>query len=406
MSIVAIQKFAKKLLGKYWTSYASLGDSFLENLQGLTTLKIYSADAQKHQEMNEEAENFRRITMKVLSMQLNSVTVMDIVAYGGAAIGSIVALYHFADGSLSLAGVICIILLSAEFFLPLRLLGSFFHIAMNGIAASDKIFRLLDLEVGEEGQTVMSGDEINIQIRNLSFAYEKDRMILQDIDMDLVSGSFSAIVGESGSGKSTLAKAILGIARGYHGDLMISGIQRNNIQDTSFWNRVVYVSHQPFLFKGTIRENLSIANVQASSEEMIQVLKKVALFEFLQTQNGLDTMLEEGGNNLSGGQKQRLSLAIALLKQADCYIFDEATSNIDVESEECILRIIKELAQKTMVIMITHRLSAIRNCDRIFVMDNGRLVEQGSHEELMNQKLYRQMYTSQMTLEAYRGGAQ
>lgn len=405
ISIIAIQKFAKKLLSKYWTSYANLGDSFLENLQGLTTLKIYQADEYKHKEMNKEAEHFRKITMKVLTMQLNSVTVMDIVAYGGAALGSIIALLNFAHGEVSLFGVICIVLLSAEFFLPLRLLGSFFHIAMNGIAASDKIFRLLDIERYDDACEKLDDQELTFTISDVSFGYEEDRMMLQHINATIKHGEFCAIAGESGSGKSTLAKLLMGIETNYQGSIQVQGKQRREINDYSFWNRVVYVTHQPFLMKGTVRDNLRMGNPLATKEQMIEALKQVQLYEYLQYQSGLDTMIVEGGNNLSGGQKQRLALAIALLKQGDCYIFDEATSNIDVESEECILALIKSLAKKKTVLLITHRLSAIKDCDYIYVMQEGRLVEQGTHEELMKQQaLYASMSESQAALEAVRGG--
>lgn len=404
ISIIAIQKFAKRLLAKYWTSYASLGDSFLENLQGLTTLKIYQADAHQHQIMNEEAEHFRKITMKVLTMQLNSVTVMDIVAYGGAALGSIIALLNFAHGSISLFGVICIVLLSAEFFLPLRLLGSYFHIAMNGIAASDKIFHLLDVAESDERIGKMDAGTFDMVMENVSFGYEKDRLILSDISITVPYGSFTAIVGESGSGKSTLAKLWMGFETGYAGSILIQGKQRSSLSDRNFWDRVVYVSHQPFLMKGTIQDNLQVADPDASREAMLAVLKKVQLYEYLQTQDGLNTVLHEGGNNLSGGQKQRLVLAIALLRKADCYIFDEATSNIDVESEECILSIIQELAKDHMVLMITHRLHNVLMCDQIYVMKQGKLVEHGTHRELLSQKVYAEMYAAQTALEAVRKG--
>lgn len=405
LSIIAIQKFAKKLLSKYWTSYANLGDSFLENLQGLTTLKIYQADEYKHMEMNKEAEHFRKITMKVLTMQLNSVTIMDIVAYGGAALGSIIALLNFTHGAISLFGVICIILLSAEFFLPLRLLGSFFHIAMNGIAASDKIFRLLDIVLQDEKTETLAQGELSFTLCDVSYGYEEDRSVLQHVNAQIKHGAFTAIAGESGSGKSTLAKLLMGIETDYEGSIELQGKQRSHINDASFLKQVVYVTHQPFLMKGSVRDNLSMGNPDASSKDMIKVLQQVHLYDFLQSQQGLDTMLSEGGNNLSGGQKQRLALAIALLKDGACYIFDEATSNIDVESEELILDLIKELAKEKTVIMITHRLNAIKDCDMIYVMDQGQLVEQGTHTKLMNQHgLYETMFTSQQALEAIRGG--
>ncbi len=403
ISIIVVQKIAKKLLSKYWTIYANLGDSFLENLQGLTTLKIYQADEFKHQQMNKEAENFRKVTMKVLSMQLNSITVMDIVAYGGAAIGSIVALNNYASGSISLFGVISIILLSAEFFLPLRLLGSYFHIAMNGIAASEKIYRLLDYQATDGNKLILDNQKFSIVTKNLSYGYDTNNFVLHNIDIEFNEDGFYGIVGESGSGKSTLAKVIMGMEKDYEGSVLVQNIERNELQNQSFYENVVYIGHQPFLIKGTVKDNLLIANDQLSDDEMEVALKKVNLYDFLQNQQGLDTHIEESGSNLSGGQKQRLSLAIALLKNAKCYIFDEATSNIDVESEECILSVIKELSKQCMVIMITHRLKSIKESDCIYVLENGRLVEKGKHDQLMNEKVYSKMYRFQEELEAVRG---
>lgn len=405
MSIVAVQKFAKKLLSKYWTSYATLGDSFLENLQGLTTLKIYQADAYKHEEMNKEAEQFRRVTMKVLTMQLNSVSVMDIVAYGGAALGTIVAVLHFLQGSLSLMGVIAILLLSAEFFLPMRLLGSYFHIAMNGIAASGKIFRLLDLEEETSQVDAMPEEPYQIQATHMQFSYEENRPILRNIQIDMQSGQFIAIAGESGSGKSTLAKLLMGIEQGYQGSLTINGIERRFLKDEDFWKRVCYVSHAPFLVKGSVRENLAMAGEDIRDEQMKDALKKVNLYEFLMQEQGLDTMLVEGGANLSGGQKQRLALARAILKDSAIYIFDEATSNIDVESEHTILSIIEEMAKEKTILLITHRLSSLKNCDRIYLLQDGEVKEEGTHTTLLQKKgHYAQLYEKQAELEAYSGG--
>lgn len=407
MSIVAVQKFAKKLLSKYWTSYATLGDSFLENLQGLTTLKIYQADAYKHEEMNKEAEQFRRVTMKVLTMQLNSVSVMDIVAYGGAALGSIVAILHFLQGSLSLMGVVTILLLSAEFFLPMRLLGSYFHIAMNGIAASGKIFRLLDLEEETSQVDRMPEEPYHIQAAHLQFSYEENRPILRDIQIDMQSGQCIAIAGESGSGKSTLAKLLMGMEQGYQGSLTINGIERRFLKDEDFWKRVCYVSHNPFLTKGSVRENLAMAGKGISDEQMMEALKQVNLYEFLMQEQGLDTTLVEGGANLSGGQKQRLAIARAILKDSEIYIFDEATSNIDVESEQTILSLIQEMAKQKTILLITHRLSSLKSCDNIYLLQDGEVKEQGTHTALLQKKgRYAQLYEKQAALEAYSGGEQ
>ncbi|MCR0264885.1 ABC transporter ATP-binding protein/permease [[Clostridium] innocuum] len=405
MSIIAVQKFAKRLLSKYWSSYTTLGDSFLENLQGLTTLKIYQADEWKQQEMNKEAENFRKITMKVLTMQLNSVSVMDLIAYGGAALGSIVAIISFQQGSLSLFQVICIVLLSSEFFIPLRLLGSFFHIAMNGIAASDKIFRILDQPVERVDKKQWKHDAMHIQLRDVSFSYDDERSILHHIYMQLKPGQFTAIVGESGSGKSTIAKLIAGLEKNYHGQLLIDGMQRNEIDDDAFYQSFLYVSHQPFIFKGSVRENLSIASENVTEADMIAALQKVQLYAFIVEQGGLDMELMEQGNNLSGGQKQRLSIARALLANRDVYIFDEAASNIDADSEDAIVSVIHKLAETKTVLMITHRLKSIADCDQIYVLDKGMCREHGTHEALLKMKgIYTRMYEKQQEQEAMEGG--
>lgn len=402
LSIIAVQKFAKKLLSKYWTSYASLGDSFLENLQGLTTLKIYQADGYKHEEMNKEAETFRRITMKVLTMQLNSVSVMDLIAYGGAAIGSIVAMIAYRNGSISLFAVISIVLLSSEFFIPLRLLGSFFHIAMNGIAASAKIFRLLDIPLQEEAKCTLSDESIVMQLSHVTFAYDQQRVVLQDVSLNVLANSFVSIVGESGSGKSTIAKLCCGFASDYQGSITVQGIERSSLADASFYKKVMYVTHKPTIIKGSVRENLRMGNPLASDEALWKVLQDVCIADFLQEQDGLDTMLEEGGQNLSGGQRQRLAMARALLADREVYIFDEATSNIDMESEDAILQLIHRLKKEKTVLLITHRLSSVVDSDCIYVMEKGNCVEQGTHEELRKQNgVYERMFKQQQTLEQF-----
>lgn len=402
LSIIAVQKFAKKLLSKYWTSYASLGDSFLENLQGLTTLKIYQADGYKHEEMNKEAETFRRITMKVLTMQLNSVSVMDLIAYGGAAIGSIVAMIAYRNGSISLFAVISIVLLSSEFFIPLRLLDSFFHIAMNGIAASAKIFRLLDIPLQEEAKCTLSDEPIVMQLSHVTFAYDQQRVVLQDVSLNVLANSFVSIVGESGSGKSTIAKLCCGFASDYQGSITVQGIERSSLADASFYKKVMYVTHKPTIIKGSVRENLRMGNPLASDEALWKVLQDVCIADFLQEQDGLDTMLEEGGQNLSGGQRQRLAMARALLADREVYIFDEATSNIDMESEDAILQLIHRLKKEKTVLLITHRLSSVVDSDCIYVMEKGSCVEQGTHEELRKQNgVYERMFKQQQTLEQF-----
>ena len=402
ISIVVVQKVAKKLLNRYWSIYTGLGDSFLENLQGLTTLKIYQADQQKADEMDTESQRFRQITMKVLTMQLNSTSVMDIVAYGGAAVGMAVAVTEFLHGNLSLSGTLCIVLLASEFFLPLRLLGSFFHIAMNGMAASDKIFRILDLPEPKAGEKTLPDGGLDISFRNVHFSYEKDREILKGIDLDVSAGSFVSLVGESGCGKSTIAGILSEKNREFLGEICVGGVPISEIREDELMKHVVLVRHNSYLFKGTVRENLQMAKKDATDTEMREVLKKVNLLGFLDTQNGLDTKLLEKAGNLSGGQCQRLAIARALLADAPVYIMDEATSNIDVESEELIMDVIHEMAKTRTVLLISHRLANVVQSDRIYFLKDGEIREFGKHEELMAlDGDYRHLYESQRALENY-----
>ena len=404
--IVVVQKIAKKLLNKYWSIYTGLGDSFLENLQGLTTLKIYQADQQKADEMDVESQNFRRITMKVLTMQLNSTSVMDIVAYGGAAIGMAVAVSEFLKGNISVAETLCIVLLASEFFLPLRLLGSFFHIAMNGMAASDKIFKILDLPEPQAGEKTLPDGALDVTLKDVHFSYEEDREILKGINLNLPAGSFVSLVGESGCGKSTIAGILAAKNRGYNGEIIIGGVPLNEVNEINLMQRVVLVRHNSYLFKGTVEENLKMAKPDATKEEMEAVLQKVNLLGFLQTQDGLQTQLLEKASNLSGGQCQRLVIARALLRtDSAVYIFDEAASNIDVESEELIMNVIHELAKTKTVLLISHRLANVVKSDKIYFLKDGEIKESGKHDELMSQNgAYRHLYESQMALENYGKG--
>ena len=402
VAIAAVQTWAKKLLSKYWGQYTELGDTFLENLQGLTTLKIYQADAFKQQEMNEQAEKFRKITMKMLTMQLNSITIMDLIAYGGAALGVIMAVTQYQSGGVSLEGCLLIILLAADFFIPMRQLGSFFHIAMNGMAASDKIFRLLDLEETKPEITESFPSGHTIRCSGLSFSYEPDREILHSVDLTFPQGSFTALVGESGCGKSTLASILMGRNKGYTGSVSVGGVPLSSIQEESLLRNITYISHQSYLFKGTVRENLLMGKPGASDEELWAVLSRVNLAEFLKAEQGLDTRLLEKASNLSGGQCQRLALARALLHDSPVYIFDEATSNIDVESENDIMREIHELAKSKTVILVSHRLANVVGADHIYVLDHGIVAESGSHEELLaHHGLYERLWSAQQTLEQF-----
>lgn len=403
ISIAAVQTFAKKLLAKYWGRYTGLGDTFLENLQGLTTLKIYQADEYKNKKMNEEAEEFRKITMKVLTMQLNSITIMDLVAYGGAALGIILTVKQFVAGNIRLDQAIAIILLSADFFIPMRQLGSFFHIAMNGMAAIDKIFKILDLEVPEEKTMSLPGKG-SIKVENLSFAYDESHNVLNDISIELLEQGMVSLVGASGSGKSTMASLLMKRSKNYSGKIFVGEVDFNEISEKSVMDNITYISHSSYIFKGTVRDNLLMAKVDAKDEELWDVLKKTNLADFFEADNGLDFQIAEAGGNLSGGQKQRLALARGLLHDSRFYIFDESTSNIDVESEEVILEQIKELAKHKGVLMISHRLANVVSSDKIFVLEKGQLKEEGTHEELLAMHgTYSTLWETQQSLENMRG---
>lgn len=411
VSIIAVQKFAKKLLAKYWGSYTGLGDSFLENLQGLTTLKIYQADERYAKKMDEEAENFRKVTMRVLIMQLNSISIMDLVAYGGAAAGILLSVLAFRDGSITAAECIFILLVSAEFFLPLRLLGSFFHIAMNGNAAADKIFRLLDTPVPEKGTVteLKSGD---IRFEQVSFSYTKEKEVLHDISFEIPEGQFVALVGTSGCGKSTVASLIMGDDTGksrdtgLEGTVQIGETATGDIKEETLRRKITRVRHDSYLFTGTVLSNLKMANPDAGIAEMEEALKKVDLYDTVMERGGLSMQIEEKAGNLSGGQKQRLVLARAILHDSDIYIFDEATSNVDAESEEKIMEAVRLLAKTKTVILISHRLANVVQADQILVLKDGRIIEDGSHEKLMaDGGYYRELFMAQAKLEQYTDGA-
>ena len=402
ISIALVQTFAKKLLSKYWGQYTALGDTFLENLQGLTTLKIYQADAKKNEDMNVEAEHFRKITMKVLTMQLNSISIMDIVAFGGAAAGIVMAVSQLAAGNIDFAGCIIIILLSADFFIPMRQLGSFFHIAMNGMAASDKIFHLLDLEEPQEKTKTVPNHNCDIACSHVGFRYNEEREILKDVSAQFPQGSFTAIVGESGCGKSTLGGILMGRNAPYQGHITIGGVELSEIEESNLMQTITYISHNSYLFKGTVRDNLLMGDPNATDEQMWHVLEQTKLAAFLRSEQGLDTLLLEKASNLSGGQCQRLALSRALLHNSPIYIFDEATSNIDVESEDDIMEQIYHLAKTKTVILISHRLANVVQADHIYVMKHGNITEQGTHERLMEQQgTYYELYHSQKQLEQY-----
>lgn len=406
VAIAAVQAWAKRLLSRYWGSYTALGDTFLENLQGLTTLKVYGADGMRQREMNERAEEFRRITMRVLVMQLNSIAVMDVVAYGGAAAGIAVGLFQFRVGAVDLVGCLMIMLLAADYFLPMRQLGSFFHIAMNGMAASEKIFRLLDAEEPAAG-TLPFPERSGIRVEGLGYTYRGEdgvsRTALSDVSLEIPEGSFTAVVGESGCGKSTLASVLMGRNRGYTGSVSVGGAELADIDPADLMRHVTYVGHQSYLFRGTVRENLLAAKPDAADGELWEALEATRLAGFLRTEQGLETRLTEQAANLSGGQRQRLALARALLHDTRVYIFDEAASNVDVESEDAIMAAIEDLARRRAdrtVVVISHRLASVAGTDRIAVLADGAVAETGTHAELVGRAgVYAGLWRAQRELE-------
>ena len=407
VSIIAVQKFAKKMLNKYWGVYTGLGDSFLENLQGLTTLKIYQADDRYAKKMDEEAEKFRKVTMRVLIMQLNSISIMDLIAYGGAALGIILSILEYRSGQITFVQCLFIMLIAADFFLPLRLLGSFFHIAMNGNAAANKIFALLDTPVVRNDykrqKSIRVKDmQTDINFDKVSFGYEEGQTVIDKVSFTIPKNSFTALVGTSGCGKSTIASLIMNDNRPGKGNISMWNCDINDLPEEIIHQRITRIRHDSYLFKGTVEDNLRMGKEDATKEEMLHALEQVDLLDTIIEKGGLSMEITEKASNLSGGQKQRMALARAILHDSEIYIFDEATSNIDVESENKIMEVIHTLSKTKMVILISHRLANVVNADQILVMKDGKIIETGTHEELMSkQKYYHNIYTSQKELEKY-----
>lgn len=402
ISLMAVMKIAKRIMGDYWHSYTDLGALFLESIQGLTTLKVFGADEGRHRRMNEEAEKFRKATMRLLTMQLNSVIVMDIFAFAGAAVGIVVMLNSYTAGTVTFAGAFAFVFLAADFFIPLRTLGSFFHTATGGMAAAERMYRIIDAPEPACGTQAVTYTSVGIECRNVSYSYDGIRTVLQNADFTARPGGFVGITGASGSGKSTLAGILTGANLSYTGSVTIGGIDLRDISAESLRDTVTYVGFRSFLFAGTVRSNLLMARAGASDDELWEALSRCRIDDFVRRSGGLDAPVSAEGTNLSGGQRQRLAMARALLHDTPVYIFDEATSNIDADSEAAIIDAVAELARTKTVVMVSHRLAALRGCDKVYVFEAGRVVQTGTHEELAGQDgPYARLWARQAELEDF-----
>ncbi|MBF1102512.1 MAG: ABC transporter ATP-binding protein/permease [Solobacterium sp.] len=398
MSIIAVSRYAKKIFAKYWGKYTSMGDSFLDSVQGLKELKIFQADAAQNIKMNETSEEFRKITMKVLVMQLASTTIMDMVAYGGAGLGIALTIHAVVNGSLSAYAALFLILVAVDFFLPLRAFGSAFHIAMNGASAGNKILSLLAQPDPVWGSETV--DSTGITVQDVTFSYDGTRDVLKHASMNFGSTGMCAIVGESGSGKSTVVNLLLGAYHPQQGSILVGNKPLETLSRESYYSHISVVSYNTYIFNETIRQNFMLAKYNVTDEEIYSALKKVNLYDFIIDNGGLDKVITEDAANISGGQKQRLALAINLVANKDIYIFDEATSNIDIESEAIIMNNIKELSKEKSVIVISHRLANVIAADTIYYIEDGEVKEHGTHSELMNMhEGYAKLYTTQKKLE-------
>ena len=398
MSIIAVSRYAKKIFAKYWGKYTSMGDSFLDSVQGLKELKIFQADAAQNIKMNETSEEFRKITMKVLVMQLASTTIMDMVAYGGAGLGIALTIHAVVNGSLSAYAALFLILVAVDFFLPLRAFGSAFHIAMNGASAGNKILSLLAQPDPVWGSETVDGTDITM--KDVTFSYDGTRDVLKHASMNFGSTGMYAIVGESGSGKSTVVNLLLGAYHPQQGSILVGNKPLETLSRESYYSHISVVSYNTYIFNETIRQNFMLAKDNVTDEEIYSALKKVNLYDFIIDNGGLDKVITEDAANISGGQKQRLALAINLVANKDIYIFDEATSNIDIESEAIIMNNIKELSKEKSVIVISHRLANVIAADTIYYIEDGEVKEHGTHNELMNMhEGYAKLYTTQKKLE-------
>lgn len=398
IAIMMVQKLAKKVVKTYWKSYTNLSEVFIDFLYGLTSLEVFNADEDYNDLLNEKAEDFRVKTMKLLMMQLNNITVLDLISYVGSALGIILSIYYYSKGQLSIFAAFSFILLSQEFFLPLRRLGALFHVAMNGITAANSLFEILEIESIEDFKNLIQDEKVDVEVKNLSFSYG-EKEILRDLNMKIKSNKITAIVGESGCGKSTLAKLIGGFERNYDGEILYNGL--SEISNDSLNENIMLVDNNPYFFKESLRYNLKMANKNADDDKLIEVLEEVGLYSYFKNIGGLDSILESAGNNLSGGQKQRLAIGRALLKEPKILILDESISNIDKESEDLILDLIQKLKEKMTIILITHRLNTVLQADYIYYLDNKKVAEEGSFEEISKGELFSGIYRYQRELEMW-----
>lgn len=398
VSIIAVSKYAKKIFAKYWGKYTSMGDSFLDSVQGLKELKIFKADEAQHTKMNETSEDFRKITMKVLVMQLASTTIMDLVAYGGAGIGITMAILSVIKWELAPIAALFLILVAVDFFLPLRAFGSAFHVAMNGASAGKKILSLLEQPDPVWGEETVTDTEIKVE--NVTFSYDGKRDVLKNVSMTFPKTGMTAIVGESGCGKSTVVNMLFGAFRPKGGAVTVGGKELESLSRESYYSHLAVVSYNTYIFNETVRANFMLANKAVTDEEIYGALEKVNLADFIRENGGLDKVITEDAANISGGQKQRLALAVNLVAHKDIYVFDEATSNIDIESEAIIMANIKALSREKAVIVISHRLANVTPADLIYYMESGELKESGTHSELMERNSgYAKLYTTQKNFE-------
>ena len=398
LAIMMVQKLAKKVVKTYWKSYTNLSEVFIDFLYGLTSLEVFNADEDYNDLLNEKAEDFRVKTMKLLMMQLNNITVLDLISYAGSALGIILSIYYYSKGQLSVFAAFSFILLSQEFFLPLRRLGALFHVAMNGITAANSLFEILEIESIEDFKNLIQDEKVDVEVKNLNFSYG-EKEILKGLNMKIKSNKITAIVGESGCGKSTLAKLIGGFERNYDGEILYNGL--SEISNDSLNENIMLVDNTPYFFKESLRYNLKMANKNADDDKLIEVLEEVGLYSYFKNIGGLDSILESAGNNLSGGQKQRLAIGRALLKEPKILILDESISNIDKESEDLILNLIQKLKEKMTIILITHRLNTVLKADYIYYLDNKKVAEEGSFEEISKGELFSGIYKYQRELEMW-----